>query len=100
MLLEAFAVLEIDSEQAVSVAHRYRGPLPVKIPLYAHSLLLGAVQVGDIGKGDIARDLLFQRQAGGGQVVGGVESGVDVDATSAEKALETIGELLRNRLSQ
>src|SRR5579872_4386428 len=48
-LLKPFSVKKIYSEQAIGVAHGDRGPLPIEIPLDAHGLFLGAVQVSDVG---------------------------------------------------
>ena len=86
--------MEVDPKEAIGVAHGDCGPLPVEVPLNTHRLLLCAVQVGDIGQRDIARDLLLQRQARGRQVVVGIESRVDLDAARAEEALQAVRELL------
>src|SRR6202040_2945663 len=99
-LLKSFPIQEVDPEQAVGIAYGYRGPLPIEIPLDAHGLRLGAVQVGDIGQRDVARNLLLQRQARGRQVVIRVESRVDLDAARTEEALQAVGELLGNGFPQ
>src|ERR1700733_529613 len=101
--LEPLAVLEIDPEQAVGIAHRNGGPFAVQVPLHAHDLFGGVVEIGDVGHGDVLGHLLLESQArlrsvddSGHDWVGGI----DLHAACAQKALELTAGLLGEGLAE
>ena len=99
-LLEPLPVLYIDAEEAVAVTHGNGRPTWIELPLDAYDLFLGAIQICDVGDCDVARNLLFEGQAGFGQVVDAGQRGVDFHAAGAEEALQAVGELLGNGFAE
>src|SRR5579864_1760166 len=61
-LVQLFLIKKVDTENTVLVSHRHRRPLRVQGPFDANGLSVRGIQRRHIRKGQVAGDLLLQRQ--------------------------------------
>src|SRR5258708_980131 len=97
-LREAFFDFYVDAEGAVVVAEGDDGRSAVDVVLDLDNLLLGGADVADVGDGEVASDLLFDGDAGGGVLFGAAggkfgKARADANAGNAEEAFEASTQL-------
>src|SRR5579885_2240323 len=96
--IEAFADFDVDAEGAVLVAEGDDGDVAVDVVFDLDDLLLGGGDIGFVGDGEIAGDLLLDGDAGAGVLVGGGgaeadKAGIDAEAGDAKEAFEAAADL-------
>src|SRR5579859_5032284 len=92
-LLLAAPDVHVKSEHAILVSYRYDGDVLVDVVSHLDHRLRRLGEAGDVGKGQVVVDLLFNGDAGAGVIFRADELRIDSDAAAAgEEPLHAVAE--------
>src|SRR6185312_8714378 len=91
---------EIHTGHPVFLAQRHYRPALVQRPLHLYHLRIAGRDVRNVGKGDVRRYLLLQRQTRLGICIDAGNRWIDLEAAHPEEALQPSTDWRRNRLPQ
>src|SRR5579859_2526248 len=100
-LLLAAPDVHVKSEHAILVSYRYDGDVLVDVVFHLDHRLRRLREAGDVGKGQVVIDLLFNGNAGAGVIFRADELWIDGDAaTTGKEPLHAVAESRIERFAQ